>query len=137
MCAAVVPRVIPAMMPRAKHLIKQRASWVLKTAADRRSFATLAEFQKATGQEAHGVEVDYDIFENLSPPDPARRHHVYHSMDLNFRLKANSRAADAGVVLPTINEDFTGKAPDLGALELNQKEPHYGPRWITWKPFYR
>ena len=58
-------------------------------------------------------------------------------MDLNFRLKANSKAIDAGVVLPTINDGFTGKAPDLGALELNQKEPHYGPRWITWKPFYR
>ena len=105
--------------------------------SDWRSFATLAEFQKATGQEAHGIEVDYDIFENLAPPDPARRYHVYHSMDLNFRLKANSKAIDAGVVLPTINDDFTGKAPDLGALELNQKEPHYGPRWITWKPFYR
>ena len=83
------------------------------------------------------VEVEYDIFENLSPPNPARRYHVYHSMDLNFRLQANSKAVDAGVVLPTINDGFTGKAPDLGALELNQKEPHYGPRWITWKPFYR
>ncbi len=105
--------------------------------SDWRSFSTLAEFQKATGQEAHGIEVDYDIFENLSPPDSARRHHVYHSMDLNFRLKANSKAVDAGVALPTINGDFNGKAPDLGALEAGQKEPHYGPRWITWKPFYR
>lgn len=105
--------------------------------AERRSFATLAEFRQATGQETHGVEVDYDIFENLSPPDPARRYHVYHAMDLNFRLKANSKAIDAGVVLPTINDGFSGKAPDLGALELNQQEPHYGPRWITWKPFYR
>jgi hypothetical protein len=105
--------------------------------SDRQSFATLAEFQKATGQEAHGIELDYDIFENLVPPDPARRHDVYHSMDLNFQLKANSKAVDAGVVLPTINDNFTGKTPDLGALELNQKEPHYGPRWITWKPFYR
>jgi hypothetical protein len=101
------------------------------------SFATLAEFQKATGQEPHGIEVDYDSFENLAPPDPARRHHVYHAMDLNFRLKANSKAVDAGQVLPTINDGFTGKAPDLGALELNQPEPHYGPRWLTWKPFYR
>jgi hypothetical protein len=105
--------------------------------AELRSFATLAEFRQATGQEAHGVEVDYDIFEDLSPPDPARRHHVYHSMDLNFRLKEASKAVDAGVVLPTINDDFTGEAPDLGALELGQEEPHYGPRWITWKPFYR
>ncbi|MEZ5355345.1 MAG: hypothetical protein R2762_22140 [Bryobacteraceae bacterium] len=105
--------------------------------SDWRNFATLAEFQKATGQEAHGVEVDYDIFENLTPPDPAHRHRVYHAMDLNFRLKANSKAIDAGVVLPTINDGFTGKAPDLGALEHGRAEPHYGPRWITWQPFYR
>ena len=101
------------------------------------SFPNLAEFQKATGQEAHGVELDFDIFENLAPADPARRYHVYHAMDLNFHLKAASKAIDAAQLLPTINDGFTGKAPDLGALEYNQKDPHYGPRWITWKPFYR
>jgi hypothetical protein len=106
-------------------------------AADRRSFATLAELREATGQERHGVEVDFDIFEDLAPPDIAKRHHVYHAMDLNFRLKAGSKAVDAGLVLPTINDNFTGSAPDLGALELNQPEPHYGPRWVTWTPFYR
>ena len=116
--------------------VAKQFNW-LAPASEWRSFPTLAEFQKATGQEAHGMEVDYDIFENLAPPDPAQRHRVYHSMDLNFRLKANSKATDAGLVLPTINDNFTGKAPDLGALELNQAEPHYGPRWITWKPFYR
>jgi hypothetical protein len=105
--------------------------------SDWQRFATLAEFRKATGQEAHGIEVDYADFENLAPPDPARRYHVYHSMDLDFRLKANSKAVDAGRVLPTINDGFSGKAPDLGALELNQQAPHYGPRWITWNPFYR
>ena len=109
----------------------------LSNASDWKSFATLAEFQKAVGQEAHGIEVDLDIFENLTPPDPAQRYKVYHSMDLNFRLKANGKAVDAGVVLPTINDGFVGKAPDLGALEVGQPEPHYGPRWITWKPFYR
>ncbi len=105
--------------------------------SDRRSFATLAEFQKATGQEAHGIEVDYDVFEDLTPPDPARRYDVYHSMDLNFQLAAGSKAVDAGLVLPTINDDFEGSGPDLGALERGREEPHYGPRWITWKPFYR
>ncbi len=104
---------------------------------DWRSFATLAEFQKATGQEAHGIEVDYDVFEHLAPPDPARRYDVYHAMDLNFRLNPKGKAIDAGVLLPTINDNFTGRAPDLGAIELNQPEPHYGPRWITWMPFYR
>lgn len=102
-----------------------------------RTFATLAEFQKATGQETHGIELDYDIFESMTPPDPGRRHHVYHAADLNFRLNAKAKAVDAGAPLPTINDDITGKAPDLGALEFNQPEPHYGPRWITWKPFYR
>ena len=111
-------------------------SWIAP-GADLRPFGTLAEFQKAVGQEAHGIEVDFDIFENLAPPDPKRRYQVYHSMDLNFRLRANSKAIDAGLLLPTINDNFTGKAPDLGAIELNQPEPHYGPRWITWKPFYR
>ncbi len=116
--------------------VAKQYNW-LAPGAEFKSFATFAEFQKATGQEAHGVEVDFDIFENLAPADPARRYHVYHSMDLNFHLKAASKAIDAGQVLPTINDGFTGKGPDLGALEYGQKDPHYGPRWITWKPFYR
>jgi hypothetical protein len=102
-----------------------------------KSFRTLAEFQAATGQEQHGREVDFDIFEQMTPPDPGKRHAVYHSMDLNFRLKANSKAIDAGLVLPTVNDGFAGAAPDLGAVEFGKPEPHYGPRWLTWKPFYR
>jgi hypothetical protein len=105
--------------------------------ADWRSFSSLTEFSKATGQEAHGIELDFDVFEKMSPPDPAQRYRVYHAMDLNFRLNPGGKAVDAGVVLPTINDDFTGRAPDLGALEVNRAEPHYGPRWITWMPFYR
>ena len=100
-------------------------------------FTTLREFQAATGQEAHSPEVDFDIFEQLAPPDPARRFAVYHAMDLNFRLKPGSRAVDAGVPIPTVNEGFNGRAPDLGALEAGQPAPHYGPRWLTWEPFYR
>jgi len=102
-----------------------------------KAFRTLAEFQAATGQESHGREVDFDIFEQMTPPDPARRHAVYHAMDLNFRLKANSKAIDAGLALLTINDGFVAAAPDLGAVEFGTPEPHYGPRWLTWKPFYR
>jgi hypothetical protein len=83
------------------------------------------------------MEVDFDIFENLVAPDPSKRHAVYHQMDLNFKLKPTSKAVDAGVVIPTVNEGFAGKAPDLGALEAGQPLPKYGPRWITWQPFYR
>lgn len=102
-----------------------------------KSFTTLADFRAATGQEAHGVEVDFDIFEKMSPPDPEKRHAVYHSMDLNFSLKPASKAVDAALRLPTVNDDFTGRAPDLGALEAGKPAPHYGPRWLSWKPFYR
>jgi hypothetical protein len=102
-----------------------------------KSFATLAEFRAATGQEAHGIEVDYDVFENLAAPEASKRHAVYHAMDLNFRLKRGGKAVDAGVPIPTINDGFTGKAPDLGALELGAPEPKYGPRWLSWQPFYR
>src|SRR5262249_55536383 len=104
---------------------------------DWRSFATLAEFREATGQETHGIEVDFSVFEKLAPPDPATRHAVYHAMDLDFALNPNGAAVDKGVLLPTINDDFTGSAPDLGALEIGKPQPKYGPRWITWQPFYR
>ncbi len=117
--------------------VQKQFSWLAPPATAWKDFATLAEMKQATGQEAHGIEVDYDIFENLAAPDVNRRYHVYHAADLNFRLKPNAKAVDAGQVLPTINDGFNGKAPDLGALEVGQPEPHYGPRWITWKPFYR
>ena len=106
-------------------------------AADWQSFETLAAYRSATGQEAHSIEVDFDIFEKLVPPDPAKRHAAYHAMDLNFKLKPGGKAVDAGTVIPTVNEDFSGRAPDLGALEVGKPEPSYGPRWLTWKPFYR
>jgi hypothetical protein len=104
---------------------------------DWKSFSTLAEFRTATNQEKHGIEVDFDIFEQMIPPDPAKRHAVYHAADLNFRLKPNGKAVDAGLVIPTVNDDFAGKAPDLGALEVGRPEIKYGPRWLTWQPFYR
>ena len=104
---------------------------------DWQRFASLADFRATTGQEAHGLEVDFDIFEKMVPPDPSKRHAVYHAMDLNFRLRPGSKAVDAGVAIPTVNDGFTGRAPDLGALEVGKPDPHYGPRWLTWKPFYR
>ena len=35
---------------------------------------------------------------------------------------------DAGAILPNINDGFIGSAPDLGAYELGQPLPTYGPR---------
>ena len=105
--------------------------------SDWKTYPTLKAFSDATGQEKHGVEVDFDIFEDLVPPDPAKRHHMYHASELNFQLKPGSKAVDAGVVIPTLNEDFNGAAPDLGALEVGKPLPVWGPRWLKAQPFYR
>jgi Right handed beta helix region len=102
-----------------------------------KNFATLADFREATKQELHGIEVDFSDFEALVAPDPSRRHAVYHAMDLNFRLKAGSRPVDAGVPIPTVNDGYSGRAPDLGALEVGKPAPTYGPRWLKARPFYR
>jgi hypothetical protein len=89
---------------------------------------SLAELRSVTGQESHGMEVDYDIFENLKAPDTANPHAVYFSRDLNFKLKPGGKAVDAGVRLTGVNDGFAGKAPDLGAYEVGQPIPAYGPR---------
>ena len=88
----------------------------------------MGDLRTATGQEKHGLEVDYDIFENLRAPDADKPHAVYHAKDLNFALKAGGKAVDTGVLLPNVNDNFTGKAPDLGAYELGRPIPVYGPR---------
>jgi hypothetical protein len=105
--------------------------------SDWRTFETLAELCAATGQETHGLEVDYDIFQRLHGPAAGQRHAVYHAVDLDFRLKTGAKVVDAGVRLPTVNDDFAGAAPDLGAWETGRPESHYGPRRPLGQPFYR
>lgn len=89
---------------------------------------SLKEFSRKTGMEVHGVELDAGIFEKVSVPDPQRRGTVYPVAGYDFRLRKGSKATDAGEVLPNINDNYTGKGPDLGALETGQPAPHYGPR---------
>jgi hypothetical protein len=93
-----------------------------------RRFKTLAEYTAATGQDAHSRLVDYDVFVRVSPPDMTDPQRLYDPGRFDFRLKSGSVAVDAGVILPNITDGFTGQAPDLGAYELNQPIPHYGPR---------
>jgi hypothetical protein len=93
-----------------------------------RRFKSLAEYQQATKQEQHSVLVDYNVFTNVRIPDKADPQHLYKPGDFDFTLRPGSAAIDAGVSLPTINDDFTGRAPDLGAYELDRPIPHYGPR---------
>ncbi len=96
-----------------------------------RQFAALAEYSGATHQDTHSVIVDYDIFVNvprLDAKDLKKVQKLYKAEDFDFSLKPGSAAIDHGVILPNVTDGFTGKAPDLGALEAGQPPPHYGPR---------
>ncbi len=93
-------------------------------------FTTLADYARATGQDRNSVLVDYDVFVKVPKldRDPKTVQRLYDFKDLDFRLRPGSAAIDRGVVLPNINDGFTGRAPDLGALEAGQPLPTYGPR---------
>src|SRR5438477_1119405 len=92
-----------------------------------RRFKTLKEYSAATHQDAHSVQVDYDVFVKVTPPGADPRT-LYRPADFDFSLRPGSAAIDAGVTLPGINDGFTGRAPDLGAFEIGRPLPHYGPR---------
>ena len=92
-----------------------------------RRFKSLKEYSTATHQDEHSVLVDYDVFVKVAAPGPDPRT-LYKPSDFDFTLRERSTAVDAGVALPGINDDFTGRAPDLGAYELGRPIPHYGPR---------
>jgi len=101
-----------------------------RAALETRQFPTLAAYSQATKQDTHSVLVDYDIFVNvprLDRDDLKNVQKVYKAEDFDFRLKPGSAAVDKGVKLATVNDDANG-APDLGAIELGQALPHYGPR---------
>lgn len=93
-----------------------------------RHFKTLQAYSDATGQEKHSILVDFGVFENVMLPNNPDPQHVYKPEDYDFRLKPGSSAIDKGIPILTITDGFTGKAPDLGALEFGKALPHYGPR---------
>jgi hypothetical protein len=97
-----------------------------------RHYDSLAALAKATGQEKHGIEIrDYNqIFAAAEEPEhaPNNKGRLYRPAEVDLGLKPHSPVVDAGCRLPGINDDFTGKAPDLGAYERGKPLPHYGPR---------
>lgn len=96
-----------------------------------RRFKTLAEYSAATHQDVHSVTLDYDVFQNvprLDASDLASIRKLYRSEDYDFSLRPGSAAVDRGAVIPNVTDGYGGAAPDLGALELGQPLPHYGPR---------
>jgi hypothetical protein len=97
-----------------------------------RAFESLAALAAATGREQHGLEIrDYDeVFAATEEPEhaPNNEGRLYRPHEVDLRLRADAPVVDAACRLPGINDDFTGKAPDMGAFEFGSPVPHYGPR---------
>jgi len=74
--------------------------------------------------EPDGMVVDMDVFRSIDfPKDPLPG---YEPPDL--RPRKGSQIVDRARLLPNINDDFDGKAPDIGAYEGGRDLPIYGPR---------
>ncbi|MFC1701031.1 GDSL-type esterase/lipase family protein, partial [Patescibacteria group bacterium] len=71
-------------------------------------YSTLIDFQNATNQELNGIVSESNL-ENPSLED--------------FNLAEGSQLINKGVILPGINDDFMGIAPDIGALEFFEQAP--------------
>jgi hypothetical protein len=88
-------------------------------------YPTLAAFFAATGQERHGILVDYADLVRAAPPVEG---HTYRPEEIDLRLRPSSKAVDAGVAIPNVNDGFRGRAPDLGCCGMGDPPPRYGPR---------
>ncbi|MBN2709434.1 MAG: right-handed parallel beta-helix repeat-containing protein [Calditrichaceae bacterium] len=88
---------------------------------------TLEELQTNYQIELNGLRVKKDDLFNEydfpASPTPAPLQYL--------TLTDSCNAIDAGIALNNINENYLGKAPDLGAFEAGQELPVYGPRENT------
>lgn len=93
---------------------------------NKKKYKTLNDFSKATGLGEHSVAAVYKggIFSKRA--DFPKRDTVEERRI--FDLHDKSPLIDRGVQLPSINDGFDGKAPDIGALEHASEPPHYGIR---------
>jgi hypothetical protein len=74
-------------------------------------YADLAAFRAAVKQEKNGKWGDPKL---LTTP---LKGYPKNSKLLDLRLRSGSPAIDAGVLIPGINDEYSGKAPDIGAYE--------------------
>ena len=64
----------------------------------------------------------------LDAQDVTTIQNIYKASDFDFRLRPGSAPVDRGTVLPNVTDGFSGRGPDIGALEVGTAGPHYGPR---------
>ena len=89
-------------------------------------YDTLVDLQ-AIGVETHGVTAAFSDLVNAALPPAWDQEATPGTRDL--RLLAGAPAIDSGADLANLNDGFAiNGAPDMGAFELGQPLPHYGPR---------
>jgi hypothetical protein len=88
-------------------------------------YVDLPSFVAATGLQQHGIHIDRaTCFETFDVPGPS----PMSVPPQHMTLRATCNAVNAGIVLPNINDGYEGSAPDLGAYEVGQPLPEFGPR---------
>ncbi len=80
---------------------------------------------QAGGLETHGLILNGQIFANGLVGMPTYTNRL---SPQDVSLAYGSPALDRGLILPNINDGYTGAGPDLGALESGCPQPSYGPR---------
>lgn len=112
--------------------VEVAGSRVGRTPEDRKSgFGNLRALRKGTGQERHGRMLSRSDFVHLPVVDVSDITRLYAAKDFDFGLARRSAAVDAGTVLPNLTDGYVGRAPDLGAFERGEAQPHYGPRPVA------
>lgn len=89
------------------------------------------ELRNGSPYEGHGVLLRQPIFEK--PIQIPKEFAGFMRAPSTVQLHSASNAVDAGVRLPNVNDDYTGGAPDLGAIERGHAEPEYGARSVSPK----
>lgn len=93
----------------------------------RATYSDILDLSNNTPLEQNGVALTTPIFESADHVlDPIAAPPLDPVADIS--LHPSSNAIDRGVVLPNINDGFSGSAPDLGALERGVPMPSYGVR---------
>lgn len=94
--------------------------------AEKKTYNTIADFAKATGQETNGLYADpqFAVADDVGVyPSPALDVALSsvrpeaHIRQGDLRLRPGSPCIDRAVVVRGINDAFHGKAPDIGAFE--------------------
>jgi len=100
--------------------------WTADGGRSWQSYDDLKELALSTGQELDGRVVEpREAFIGRVYFDSQRD---YDSWELDMRPAYDGPLIDAGRLVPTVNDDFSGQAPELGAYEAGSEVPLYGPR---------